>query len=348
VSGLSATAAPGGIFPLQITYCDGTVHVQDGDFRAQDFQDVVACRDLPSYGGTAAIASNSRKVTFSRCSFTGGKAQGSHCEFSATGGSGLQVSGNVGATVVLYDCQLQGGAGGDGYMAPGQGGAGLQLVGTPLFASNCMFTGGEGGAVLPGGSPCAGGGGAGLRFLDNSTAHEIGSTFLGGCGAAGVSGNTVTSLTGPARVATIEPTVQADASTWSIDYQGAPGDRPLLLAALAPQTTFQLPLHGAWLLRRNTRVSTKNFGLVDASGAWSGTAPTGELVSFSVVQRRATQVAVRASDGVYLGSARDVILLNRDTGPDCNGNGVSDFVDVIENPSLDLNHNLIPDSCPGG
>ena len=48
----------------------------------------------------------------------------------------------------------------------------------------------------------------------------------------------------------------------------------------------------------------------------------------------------------YPGTAR--VVLDRESGPDCNGNGVQDYIDVIEGLAPDLNHNLIPDTCPDG
>jgi hypothetical protein len=48
------------------------------------------------------------------------------------------------------------------------------------------------------------------------------------------------------------------------------------------------------------------------------------------------------------GSAASLLVLDRDSGPDCDLNGLNDFVQLIENPAQDANHNLIPDSCPGG
>jgi hypothetical protein len=40
-----------------------------------------------------------------------------------------------------------------------------------------------------------------------------------------------------------------------------------------------------------------------------------------------------------------VQVFNRDEGPDGDGNGVSDYVDVAVDPILDCNGNLVPDAC---
>jgi len=87
---------------------------------------------------------------------------------------------------------------------------------------------------------------------------------------------------------------------------------------------------------------------VNSAGALNGSVPAPDLPPGSLLRRQFAQVPARATVGVYLGSPAVLLLLDRDSGPDCNGNGVSDFLDVIEGVSADANHNLIPDSCPGG
>ena len=87
---------------------------------------------------------------------------------------------------------------------------------------------------------------------------------------------------------------------------------------------------------------------MDGSGALNGSVPAPDLPAGSLLRRQFAQVPVRATVGVYLGSPAVLLLLDRDSGPDCNGNGVTDFLDVIEGVSADANHNLIPDTCPGG
>jgi hypothetical protein len=62
-----------------------------------------------------------------------------------------------------------------------------------------------------------------------------------------------------------------------------------------------------------------------------------------------TQAWVRPTAGAtLLGGPQHVLGLSPDVGPDCNANGVSDYFDVVLGGVPDANHNLIPDSCPGG
>ena len=57
---------------------------------------------------------------------------------------------------------------------------------------------------------------------------------------------------------------------------------------------------------------------------------------------------VRTPTGLILGSPAQYFVLDRASGPDCNANGVNDYLDVLEGLAADANHNLIPDGCPGG
>jgi hypothetical protein len=86
-----------------------------------------------------------------------------------------------------------------------------------------------------------------------------------------------------------------------------------------------------------------SLGQANASGTLNASVPTPDLPAGSLHERRFSQVAVRGSGLVYLGSGAVLYLLDRQSGPDCNGNGVSDLVDVLEGASADANHNLIPD-----
>jgi hypothetical protein len=362
LGGLHVTAQPTSN-ALTVSNSSGLVRFQDCQFRAFDWGfDFCPASAFP--GAAGAIVTNCDRVLFSACTFQGGKAEDLDDDIAACtqpgppGGAGLVATGSAGQSVVLYDCSLLGGAGGGVKALPGEGGPGASLSTVQVLASGTTFTGGPGGdnyLDIPG--ECDADGGPGC-VLNGASLNEIGCTFQGGFGgfglgctwgnAPGVAGGSANSMIGPARRATILATVQSDASSWSVDYHGAAGDRPLLFTASSPQVSISLAFHGAWALRRNTLLSTKNLGLVHPDGTIAGTAPASDLPAGSLYQLRAAQIAVRATNGVYLGSPKDLLLLDRDSGPDCNGNGVSDFLDVIEGTSADANHNLIPDSCPGG
>ena len=63
-------------------------------------------------------------------------------------------------------------------------------------------------------------------------------------------------------------------------------------------------------------------------------------------RRMVVQGLVGASWGHrLLSEARHVLALSPVDGPDCDGNGVSDYVDVLLDGAPDTNGNLVPDSC---
>jgi hypothetical protein len=65
-------------------------------------------------------------------------------------------------------------------------------------------------------------------------------------------------------------------------------------------------------------------------------------------RRGLLQVASSSAFGTTPGISQSLLVLDRRSGPDCDGDGLNDFVELIENPSLDANQNLAPDGCPGG
>jgi len=47
-----------------------------------------------------------------------------------------------------------------------------------------------------------------------------------------------------------------------------------------------------------------------------------------------------------LGNPMHTLSLNWNSLPDCNGNGIQDYAEVIAGVTPDLDHDLIPDDCP--
>jgi hypothetical protein len=108
------------------------------------------------------------------------------------------------------------------------------------------------------------------------------------------------------------------------------------------------PLHGVWLAVRAALLPLQFLGVASSTGGLSASVSMPDLPVGSLYERRFAQVASIRSGTAYLGTGYMLLLLDRDSGPDCDGDGLCDFVEVIEAPGLDANHNLIPDSCPGG
>jgi len=347
-----------GLAALEVSGSTGNVRFQDCVFEGADY-DYVLCEDAAARDAPQAVRVTScTKTAFTHCTFAGGKGEdideeAAFCTYfgGGAGGAGLAATGS---TLVLYDCQLAGGIGGyaSGSIG-GAGGAGADLGSTQAFASASAFAGADGGYIFH--QNCWGTGGAGCRLSAGSALDEIGSSFLGGyegCAppvrAAGIDGGAANSLAGPARAAVVAPSLQGDASSWSVSFHGAGADRPFLFASTTPNTKVWLPFHGAWLTLRAALLPPATLGQADGNGTLNATAPCPDLPAGSLYQRRFAQIVVRGGGQAYLGSGAVLYVLDRQSGPDCNGNGTSDFVDVIEGTSPDANHNLIPDSCPGG
>jgi hypothetical protein len=350
----------GSAAPLSISNCAGQARIERCSFKASDFL-TWFCPTL-SDGGPGVSVLASPRVAFQDCVLTGGRGEGLDpneyplCTVAGDGGAGLAA---VGSTIALYDCTLSGGEGGGSEGTEGIGGAGLALDHSSVLASNSSFHGGRGGAnflQIPGLHGATGG--SAVTFANVSTLYEVVCTFVpgpGGYGSGGAGptgptfqGGAPLALAGPARSSRVTPAVQADLALWSIDYQGAPGEHALLLSSLEPAHVLAPVFHGTWLVRRVQLLPVQQLGITGGTGSLVTSLATGDLPAGSLVRKLCVQSAVRNSGSVWLGSQASLLLLDRDSGPDCNGNGVNDFVDVVLGTVPDANHNLIPDSCPGG
>lgn len=350
----------GSAAPLSISNCAGPVRVEHCLFKASDLL-TWFCPTL-SPGGPGVRVSSSPRVAFQACVLIGGRGEGLDpnenplCTPGAVGGAGLEA---IGSSVALYDCSATGGAGGGSEGTAGLGAAGLALDHASALASNTTFQGGRGGANFfqaPGLHGAMGG--CAVSFANASTLFEVACTFVpgpGGFGSGGAGptgplylGGAPLTLAGPARHANITPAVQADLSLWSVLYQGAAVEQGLLLASFEPAQVLVPAFHGTWLVKRAQLLPLHLLGFTDGTGSLVTALSTGDLPAGSLYQKRFVQAAARNSGSVWLGSQASLLLLDRDSGPDCNGNGVSDYVDVILGTVPDANHNLIPDSCPGG
>ncbi|MCE9595673.1 MAG: hypothetical protein K8S98_15905 [Planctomycetes bacterium] len=359
LSGLTLAATAASMPALDVQSCAGFVRVQACNLRGSDGA-FGFCGMPPTAGLAAARVQASPRVAFSACTLTGGtggdfdSTDDCHCHPPGAGGSGLEA---IGANLALYDCTLEGGRGGGSECQPANGGSGGTIDQSTVFASNCSIFGGVGGAQFF--QPPIGSGGAGgdALFQFNANFTYIGSTVTGGSGGfggtQGPSGGTftgaaftVTPYPGPARTTAAGPLVGSDASTWSVTFAGAASDSVYALGSLSPAHLFSPPFHGTWLTLRSALLPIVPLGHANAAGVLGATVATGDLAAGSGSQTVFGQTAVRANGLVYLGSPTIFVLLDRASGPDCNGNGVQDIVDVIEGTAADANHDLIPDSCP--
>jgi hypothetical protein len=345
---------------LTIDHCDGPVRLERCSFKASDLL-TWFCPTLQP-GGPGVRVLSSPRVAFQACQLTGGRGEGLDpnewplCTPGADGGAGVEASSS---TVVFYDCTASGGEGGGSEGTQGIGGAGLALTHASGLGSDSTFRGGRGGANYFQAQGTIGGtGGTSVSFADSSTLYDVVCTFVpgpGGYGSGGAGptgplfvGGAPIALAGPARQLIVSPVIQADLSLWSISYTGAPGEQALLLSSLEPAHVLAPAFHGAWLVRRAQLLPIQPLGITGATGSLATSLATGDLPAGTLYRKLCVQTAARNSGSAWLGSQASLLLLDRDSGPDCNGNGVNDFIDVILGTVPDANHNLIPDSCPGG
>ena len=351
-----ATSTPA----LSITNCAGTVRIERCAFRSADYFTWL-CGTLQP-GAPGVLVTGSPRVAFQSTQTKGGRGEGLDpfefplCAPAAPGGAGLVANTS---TVALYDCTILGGQGGPSEGTIGRGGPGLALGAATVFTSNGWIEGGRGGTSLlqiPGAHGAQGG--DAVTFAAASTLYDVSGAFVPGGGGAGSGGagpsganfvgGAPIALAGPARIASVTPLVQADLSTAAVSYHGGVGEQALMLGSLAPAFALSPVVHGTWLVQRSMLLPIVALGATDGQGNLAATLAIPDLPAGSLLQRRHLQSAVRSQGMIWLGSQASTVILDRDSGPDCDGNGVSDFVDVVLGTVSDANHNLIPDSCPGG
>lgn len=360
LSGLQVTldAANDSVPALQVA-SQGTVRIENCTFHAYDrgfgFCFGGGGQILP--GAPGATVSLSPRVVFRACSITGGKGDSVDesddscvCGFG-DGGAGLRVQGSW-SRAALYDCTIAGGPGGGAEGCQGRGGAGLSLQAGAVFASACSIAGGAGGPTWYPPPACGGHGGDGVALGSGTSFREVGTVSTGGlgsCGASGMpySGGNPVLLSGPAARATFPSPVQSELSPLSIAYQGGSLDDVLLVVGRRNPQTIDFGARGPWLVAGGL-LPIFEVGTANGSGALSIPITTPSLPAGSGSLRAILQVASSNFFGVTPGSSQTLLVLDRQSGPDCDGDGLNDFIELIENPSLDANHNLVPDGCPGG
>ena len=320
-----------------VTNCAGHVWFRDC---------VMASPDV--YGGSGepgAWVSNSAHVVFAACTIIGGNGGDNYGSYQNgwSGGDGLFASQSH---VALYDCTLRGGRGGTGDEDGGAGGSGCDVVDQWVFLSRCNVQGGDGGNPMFGG---CGPGGHGITAALNAIAYALDDQIIGGlanCGsshAAPTFGN-VQTLSGARSVQA--DFVHSDQSPWTVHAEGLPGDSVYLIEGLAPGFRLALALLGVRLVPSPVPLSVAPLGVIPAAGFIDVDVTLGDLPAGEASRRLFLQgLFVDAQGHVKLAGPLPLVLLNRDSGPDCNGNGIQDYVEIIEHTTPDVNANLVPDAC---
>jgi hypothetical protein len=316
----------------------------------------------PGYAGYyAAELTNSSDVTLYSCQFLG---QDGDPDYDlpqpgggGEGGKGLHI--NV-SKVGVYNCIAQGGAGGDGHDCPGPGGVGCSVSGNSfVLLSSCTIKGGTGGGAYQ--QPGVGAGAAGGDGLSGGGAvHHVATSFTGGSGGAAYCG--FLPCNGPAGQATafsgslvahsyaptivFGPALAASDAAWNLLLGGAVGESVYLTGSLSSIWQWAPAL-------QSVRTLPFPFFLPEAPVLLAAQQLNAQYTFTSLgsqaFRRYEMQaVCVDAQGTRTLSNPFELLHLNRNVGPDCNGNGVNDLVEILEGTAPDANGNLVPDGCPGG
>jgi hypothetical protein len=333
---------------LTVQHCSGYVAIQSSSFvgPVSSFQD-------PSH-----TIDTSRGVVLSDCAFVGGS--GSTCIGCPEG-----VPGRVGMTVsssamAAYDCTFQGGKGGYTAHDTGNGGDGLIVTAASwCFAAGCSITGGDSGN----GPGCLGGEGAwcgfagdGLRVESASEFVELSNHYSGGHAGSNCCNPgdgapidcfaTCDTLSGRSRSFTT-PFLSVDRAPWSISIAGTPGDQVFLNRSVVPVFQYDAASLGVCTSQLPPFAQVAPLGVVPGSGTLTVATRQRLLPSDVIARMNYLQGYVVTSQGAtVLASPMHVLTLNWDSLPDCNGNGINDYAEVIAHVTPDADNNLIPDDCP--
>lgn len=259
---------------LQVTNCAGAV-------RIAGVSSITAGLEC------SATVTGSLDVSLSGCSFRGRVNPG-----AIPGGTALSISSS---NVALYDLSAIGANGVtlvDVFGAPygTAGGNGLAVDSSSIFASNCIFAGGNGAnGGTPPPFPCHQGGAGGdgvllgsapsmqLRLLNVATSGGTGGF---GCGVQSPAGSpingpssAVTLLSGTRR-ALEAPSPRREGTLFPITFRGEIGDRVILVTSARTQWSYEPLFSGVVLYGPGVRRFP--MGTIGASGALTVnfTAPT--------------------------------------------------------------------------
>jgi hypothetical protein len=339
----------GGMYVLD---CDGPVRVEDCALVGPSAPFQLSC--IGAAGTPGVRMSGSLFASFVRCRITGGKGEdvaGGVCGPPPKAGAGASALVSDGGQIALYECELEGGDGGDqlGTVSPASGGSGLSvssIAGVPsVFASGCTFQGGDGSSHF--GEHSLGGYAA---FMGTGTLTQLDCSFIPGQKppSAGPTVGNVTTLPGESRAWSAAPLVPAGAP-FAATLEGVPGDALWALRGSDWIQIFTPALSGVLHVAWPQHLPLAPLGVVPPGGSVQVLLPGVRVPAGQVSSPLTTQAWVRPTAGAtLLGGPQHVLGLSPDVGPDCNANGVSDYFDVVLGGVPDANHNLIPDSCPGG
>lgn len=333
---------------LTVDACQGFVRFQDctipggtlvGDFDCDPFD-----------AGAGAKVTASRNVAFLACELEG--TEGEYMDpffypdcLAGSSGPGLHA---VQSRVALYDCVIRGAEGGNAGHFSAPGARGIEADEAELYASGGEVHGGRGGNAVQLPGEYARGGDA-VWLSAESVFDAVDCDLFVGFGTPPGELVTGTGFYNP--LPTVARSIHTDSvvpagTALSVSYSGEPFDLVWPSLSAGPGHQFLAGFWGVWLTHYPNFIPKSPLGVASASGDLSYTLHGTQVAPGSAHRRFVLQTLVAATwDHRFLSGARHVLILSTTEGPDCNGNGASDFVDIVTAASLDTNHNLIPDEC---
>ncbi len=309
-------------------------------------------------GGAGAEFLQCAHVLASNCAFTGGTGGGcvsSNCYGGSggVGGSGVRANGGQ---LSFQACTLTAAMGGTNGSSGGAGGHGLHAIGVAhTRATGTTFKGGKGGEAWDFLCIKGGAGGHGINATSGEVKLLASPIIAGGAGNGqvcpdGSAGQpffgaaNLEVLPDPARTLSAND-FSGDGTSLAVEVHGQAGDKVWLATALRWNWLHVSGVFGVWLLPYPHPLTLIPQGTIPASGTLS-LAPF--VSDFAVpAQIRLLQALVVDTQGqAYFTGGRHAVVINRTAQPDCNSNGLNDWLDVFYGVAPDWSpRNLVPDSC---
>lgn len=335
ISALVTGMVPGGVvlrgFELrnvQVSDCTGPVWIED--CRVEGFPANPPFTPPPQPGALTVRDASSVAVLRGLIEGHGG----------SDGGAGQNALWIETADVHLYDSELEGGPGSPAFFTggasgftAGSGGSGIALIdGGFLHASECLVSGGQGGAG-DGLFSChnGGSGGRGLFVQGNGQeVHALETTLAGGPGGPGMfcpDGQPGVALDGPglasltltgtpsgARSLSSAARVVPESGSIDLDFRGPAGDAAFAVWQLAQDHVFLPPFLGTLLPAQP--LGLLSLGTVPATGQLSAGVPVpgGILGPMQALAVYLQGVGLGAG-GAVLGSATAVLIVDASYDP---------------------------------
>ena len=362
--GLTVTGTPATEFvdpgrpALWLDGVEGHVRVRDAALTGGEGYPEFADGGPHPSAGPGVLLSDARSVVFSGCEIRGGRGGGvpGGCFCTCNGNHGGHGIESTGSRVAVYACSVLGGKGGDCGNTGGHGGDGVHAATGSLFAAASEFIGGDGGGAYDALAFRSGDGGDALDLSSPFTLHlvdsltvpgEGGPNDVGEIGDDGVhtradAGVTILRTSGKARLLE-SPAVAVAPGVLPVLASGEPGDFVQMDLSLGCFFQPLPPLVGVALVPLPMALPVQGGDVIGGTGSVAIDVP---IPAQATVERVLYgQALVATSLGSRLSGPLHAVLLRRDTGIDCDGNGTDDRLDLIEGSHSDCDANLVPDVC---